>query len=135
MNRVSVLLTAGLLGTAVGVTTTPSAVRVCGRAVDLPFSRTCAVIGTSRAMRDLLVSRGTSMPLAPPRPAPFYSVTFQRTNSRRWRLSYLYVPSRGSLRLTSSAGASWIPAPRRVSTRFRALRLHMRPFAAPVHWP
>jgi hypothetical protein len=76
-----------------------------------------------------------------PRPAPFYSVTFQFTEGRRWNWSFLYVPSRGLMRVTTSVGTVsgardiyWRTAPKAVTEAFQALSKQLRPFPAPRRW-
>jgi hypothetical protein len=76
-----------------------------------------------------------------PRPAPFYTVTFQFTERRRWNWSFLYVPSRRLMRVTTSVGTVtdardvyWRTAPATVAEAFEVLSKQLRSFPAPRRW-
>jgi hypothetical protein len=107
---------------------------VCGRSPDPPTSRACLIIAKDKTVRALLVQSEGSVRRSPPRPAPFYTVTFLFPGGRPWRSAYLYVPSRGMIRVASGGSISWRSASTTVTTAFHRLSKRIRPFVAPRHW-
>jgi hypothetical protein len=112
-------------------------VNVCGKSLDLATQRACLVIPDSNPLVSQLLGQSEPFSLAArPRPAPFYRVAFRFLGGSRWNWSYLYVPSRGMIRVTTSGGLSvyWRTAPTRVTKAFETLSKLLRPFHAPRRW-
>jgi hypothetical protein len=87
-----------------------------------------------------LIDNGGPFALLPaaPSPAPYYTVTFRFPKSgRQYDWSYLYVPSRRMVRITSSGGESvyWRTAPQPVQQAFATIGKSMKPYRRPSRWP
>ena len=142
MNRLAIVFALGaaaLLGASAASAKGPSQTAVCGKSLDLPTSRACLVIPDSNELVYQLLDQSESFSLAGrPRPAPFYKVAFRvpEPGGSRWNWSYLYVPSRGLIRVTTSGGLStyWRSAPTTVTQAFETLSKRLRPFSAPRRW-
>jgi hypothetical protein len=148
VNRIAitVVLAAVMLGASAANAKEPPQTAVCGRSIvglsNLPTERACLKLSDRDEVVYQLLDQGEPFALrSRPRPAPFYSVTFQFTEGRRWNWSFLYVPSRGLMRVTTSVGTVsgardiyWRTAPKAVTEAFQALSKQLRPFPAPRRW-
>jgi hypothetical protein len=100
VNRIAitVVLAAVMLGASAANAKEPPQTAVCGRSIvglsNLPTERACLKLSDRDEVVYQLLDQGEPFALrSRPRPAPFYSVTFQFTEGRRWNWSFLYVPS------------------------------------------
>jgi hypothetical protein len=148
VNRIAitVVLAAALLGASAASAKEPPQTAVCGRSIvglsDQPTGRACLQFSGRDEVIYQLLDQGEPFALrARPRPAPFYTVTFRFTEGRRWNWSFLYVPSRRLMRVTTSIGTVtnardvyWRTAPKTVTEAFEVLRKQLRPFPAPRRW-
>jgi hypothetical protein len=101
VNRIAitVVLAAVMLGASAANAKEPPQTAVCGRSIvglsNLPTERACLKLSDRDEVVHQLLDQGEPFALrSRPRPAPFYTVTFQFTERRRWNWSFLYVPSR-----------------------------------------
>jgi hypothetical protein len=101
VNRIAitVVLAAVMLGASAANAKEPPRTAVCGRSIvglsNLPTERACLKLSDRDEVVHQLLDQGEPFALrSRPRPAPFYTVTFQFTERRRWNWSFLYVPSR-----------------------------------------
>jgi len=132
-----------LLGASAASAKEPPQTTVCGRSVRLPTDRMCLRLNwRDRAARLLVGSVGQPFQMrSRPRPAPFYTVTVRFPDSR-WDWWFLYVPTRGLIRQTTSVGIAgrgsrsvyWQTVPTNVQTAFDTLSKRLRPFPAPRRW-
>jgi hypothetical protein len=136
--RVAVLVASvlSLLSVASAGAAGPSQALVCGRSLEAAGDNACGVTTDKRFVLRLLDRSLGVKPLAAPRPAPFYRVRFLSATGKRWKLSYLYVPSRAMIRMTTAGGVYWGKAPKAVVAAFESvITLRLRPFAVPRRWP
>jgi hypothetical protein len=143
---ITIALAAVLLGAPTANAKEPPQTAVCGRSIvglsSLPTERACLKLSDRDEVVYQLLDQGEPFALrSRPRPAPFYTVTFQFREGRRWNWSFLYVPSRGLMRVTTSVGTVtdardvyWRTAPATVVEAFEALSKQLRPFPAPRRW-
>jgi hypothetical protein len=152
VNRLAipVVLAVALLGTSAASAKEPPQTTVCGSSVIgssglLRPRRVCLLLNDGNdpsEIRYLLADSGEPFELrSRPRPAPFYTVTFRYREDRRWNWSFLYVPSRGLIRQTTSVGmvtgtrdVYWRTVPTNVTSAFGTLSKRLRPFPAPRTW-
>jgi hypothetical protein len=145
VNRLAipVVLAAALLGTSAASAKEPPQTAVCGRSLSLPTERACLHLKDRDELGYQLADMGEPFELrSRPRPAPFYTVTFRYREDRHWNWSFLYVPSRGLIRQTTSVGmvipgtrdVYWRTAPTNVTRAFETLSKRLRPFPAPRRW-
>ncbi len=146
MNRLAItfVLAAAPLGTSVAGAKEPPQTEVCGRSLSLPTERVCLRLDSrDQIAAQLAGSIGEAFQMRPrPRPAPFYAVTFRYREESRWNWSFLYVPSRGLIRQTTSVGmvtpgkrdTYWRTVPTNVTRAFETLSKRLRPFLAPRRW-
>ncbi len=94
---------------------------------------------------DALTSRLSALPPAhvntSDRPALYYTVTFRFPEGNRWNWSFLYVPSRAVVRVTSSVGTVtgtrtvyWRRSPTSVIAAFDVLGQRLRPLPVARRW-
>jgi hypothetical protein len=143
---IPVVLAAVLLGASAASAKEPPQTAVSGRSIvglsDLPTERACLKLSDRDEVVYQLLDQGEPFALrSRPRPAPFYTVTFRFTEGRRWNWSFLYVPSRRLMRVTTSVGTVtdardvyWRTAPATVAEAFEVLSKQLRPFPAPRRW-
>lgn len=131
--RATLLIVVALLLTATAASAKgPGRAIVCGRGACLTFTD-----------RDVLLSQlvDNSGPFglaSAPRPAAFYTATFRFPGENsQYDWSYLYVPSRRMVRITSSGGESvyWRSASSPVRQAFATIAQRLRPFRAVRRWP
>jgi hypothetical protein len=148
VNRLAipVALAGALLGTSAASAKEPPQTTVCGRSLSMPTERACLHLNDLNdrdEIRYQLADSGEPFELrSRPRPAPFYTVTFRYREDRRWNWWFLYVPSRGLIRQTTSVGmvtpgsrdTYWRTAPTNVTRAFETLSKRFRPFPAPRRW-
>ena len=133
MHRIAItvlLAAAALLVATAASAKGPSRTVVCGKSA-------CLTLNDRDELTYQLLDQSEPFSLrARPRPTPFYTVAFRFPGGERWNWSFLYVPSRRMIRVTSSGGLSvyWRTAPTTVIKAFQPLSAQLKPFSAPRRW-
>jgi hypothetical protein len=149
VNRLAIVVAIGaavLLGASAVSAKEPPQTTVCGRSLSAPTERTCLHLGWGdQSAQQLVGSSGEPFHMrSRPRPAPFYTVVvlYRENGHWNWDWSFLYVPSRGLIRQTTSVGmvtpgrrsVYWRTVPTNVTRAFETLSKRLRPFPAPRRW-
>jgi hypothetical protein len=124
----------GLLGASAASAQDPSQALVCGISLDLRANRACLIMANQN-VHALLGQSEAFVRRSPPRPAPFYRIRFLFSSGRPSSVSYLYIPSREMIRVTSRGSPDhWSSAPTTFTRAFHKLSKRIRPFRTPAHW-
>jgi hypothetical protein len=139
-----VAVSVALLGATAARAKEPPQTIVRGRSLATPTKRTCLHLN-HRGLLAAQINGSIGEPFhgsSKPRPAPFYVVMVRYQENHDWDWSFLYVPSRGLIRHTTSVGmvtpgtrdVYWRTAPTSVARAFETLSKRLRPFPAPRSW-